>query len=204
MSISIKTLSKKFGEHILFDNINLNIEYGCVTAFTGASGCGKTTLLRIISGLDTDYTGHISGVPRPVSYLFQEDRLFPWYSVEKNIEYVLHGLLSRHEAATTVKQIISDVKLQGHEKKLPSELSGGMQRRVAMARAFCHPSDLLLMDEPFKGFDEKLTLELIVLFESLLHNTHKTVILVAHEQWIIDRLSCNVINIESLSGNTVA
>jgi len=201
VSIKIKALTKKFGDNILFDNISLNIEYGSVTAFTGVSGCGKTTLLRIISGLDTDYTGHIDGAPRPVSYLFQEDRLFPWYSVEKNIEFVLRGLLSKHDAAETVKRIIKDVKLSGHEKKLPAELSGGMQRRAAMARAFCHPSDLLLMDEPFKGFDENLALEMISLFESLINNTRKTVILVAHEKWIIDRLSRGVINIESLSNN---
>lgn len=204
MSISIKSLSKRFGEHILFDNIDLDIKYGSITAFTGASGCGKTTLLRIISGLDTDYTGQISGVPRPVSYLFQEDRLFPWYTVEKNIEFVLHDSLSRHEATKAVSRIIREVKLEGHEKKFPSELSGGMQRRVAMARAFSHPSELLLMDEPFKGFDEKLTLELIALFESLLLNSLKTVILVAHEKWLIDRLDCSVINIESLSSNTIS
>lgn len=199
MSIKINSLTKKFGEHVLFDKIDLTIEHGSLTAFTGASGCGKTTLLRILSGLDKDYTGSVAGVSLPVSYLFQEDRLFPWYNVEKNISFVLHDFYKKHEIDFLVKQIIEDVSLKGHEKKLPSELSGGMQRRVAMARAFCHPSDLLLLDEPFKGFDNKLTLELINLLDSLFKKTKKTVILVAHEQWIIDMLCCTSIDIQSLS-----
>ena len=143
------------------------MQKGKVTALTGPSGCGKTTLLRMIAGLDTDYTGNIRGVPDSISFLFQEDRLLPWYNVEQNIGFVLREVMGKTQAQEAVRSIIADVQLTGHEDKMPDALSGGMQRRVAMARAFCYPSSLLLMDEPFKGFDEQLTFELVTLFEKL-------------------------------------
>lgn len=201
MSIRIESLTKKFGVDVLFDGLNLGIEKGCITALTGSSGCGKTTLLRMIAGLDKDYAGTIYGVPDTVSYLFQEDRLLPWFNVEKNIEFVLRDVMSKEEIDLAIKRIIKDVQLNGHEKKLPAELSGGMQRRAAMARAFCHPSALLVMDEPFKGFDERLYLDLVELFERLYANSGKTVLLVAHEPWLIERLSCRVVNVEALAAS---
>lgn len=200
MSIRIQTLSKKFGSQMLFDGISLNIEDGGITALIGGSGCGKTTLLRMISKLDTDYSGHISGVPDQISFLFQEDRLLPWYNVRENIEFVLKDVMEKEAINTFVTNMIKNVQLNGHETKHPVELSGGMQRRVAMARAFCYPAKLLLMDEPFKGFDMKLNLELISLFLKLYKNSDKTVILVAHETELIERLpNCNIINVESFS-----
>jgi NitT/TauT family transport system ATP-binding protein len=200
MSISIESLTKKFGNQTLFDGIDLSIKEGGITALIGGSGCGKTTLLRMICGLDKDYTGQIFGVPDQISFLFQEDRLLPWYNVKKNIEFVLRDVMEKERIANVVSQIIKDVQLDGHEEKLPSALSGGMQRRVAMARAFCYPTDLLLMDEPFKGFDLKLNLELITLFHKLYADSGKTVILVAHEMELIDRLEdCAVIDVESFS-----
>ena len=199
MNIRVASLFKTFGENELFKNINLEIEQNEITALTGGSGCGKTTLLRMICGLDKDYTGQISGVPERISFLFQEDRLLPWYNVRKNIEFVLKDSMGKDEMNGAVSDMIAAVQLDGHELKLPSELSGGMQRRVAMARAFCCPSSLLIMDEPFKGFDKKLNLELISLFKRL-HTDHpRTVLLVAHETELIDILGCKVIDVEALS-----
>lgn len=200
MSISIDSLTKSFGEQLLFDGISFDIEQGGLTAFVGGSGCGKTTLLRMICGLDKDYTGRITGVPDKISFLFQEDRLLPWANVEENIAFVLKDVMDKAQMESAVADIIKAVQLDGHEKKRPSELSGGMQRRVAMARAFCYPSGLLLMDEPFKGFDLKLNLELIALFIKLFEGSGKTVILVAHETELIKRLpGCTVIDVEALS-----
>jgi len=200
MSIRIESLTKKFGDQVLFDGMDLEIKKGGITALIGGSGCGKTTLLRMICGLDKDYSGHILGVPDQKSFLFQEDRLLPWYNVKQNIEFVLKDVMEKEQIETTVSQIIKDVQLDGHENKLPSALSGGMQRRVAMARAFCYPANLLLMDEPFKGFDLKLNLELIALFQKLYAGSGKTVILVAHETELIDRLeNCTVIDVEAFS-----
>lgn len=200
MSIRIEALTKKFGDQLLFDGVNLEIKQGSITALIGGSGSGKTTLLRMICGLDKDYSGRIYGVPDKISFLFQEDRLLPWYNVKRNIEFVLKDVMEKEKMELAVSQIIKNVQLDGHETKLPSELSGGMQRRVAMARAFCYPANLLLMDEPFKGFDLKLNLELISLFQKLYVNSGKTVILVAHETELLQRLGdCTVIDIEAFS-----
>lgn len=198
MSIRVEALTKRFGGHVLFENLCLELCPG-VTALTGGSGSGKTTLLRMIAGLDRDYDGRITGVPDTVSFLFQEDRLLPWYDVEKNIGFVLRDVMSKPQAAEAVRRIIHDVRLTGHENKLPHALSGGMQRRVAMARAFCYPSALLLLDEPFKGFDEKLLLELVSLFEKVCRDTQKTILLVTHEPWLIERLGCAVVDVGALT-----
>ncbi len=200
MSIRIESLSKKFGDQMLFKDVSLEIKQGGITALIGGSGCGKTTLLRMISGIDKDYSGRIYGVPDQISFLFQEDRLLPWYNVKRNIEFVLKDVMEKEQMELAVSQIIKDVQLDGHETKLPSELSGGMQRRVAMARAFCYPASLLLMDEPFKGFDLKLNLELIALFQKLYASSGKTVILVAHETELLQRLAdCTVIDVQAFS-----
>ncbi len=200
MTIRIESLTKKFADNMLFDGINLEIKSGGITAFIGGSGCGKTTLLRLISGLDKDYSGSITGVPERISFLFQEDRLLPWCNVKENIAFALKDVMSKEQLEAAVSDIIKSVQLDGHENKRPSELSGGMQRRVAMARAFSYPANLLLMDEPFKGFDLKLNLELISLFLKLYEGSGKTVIIVAHETDLLERLpNCHVIDVEALS-----
>lgn len=200
MSIIVESLTKKFGDQALFDGIDLEIKTGGITALIGGSGSGKTTLLRMICGLDRNYSGHITGVPERISFLFQEDRLLPWLNVRENIAFVLNDVMEKEQIPDTVSQIIKAVQLDGHDTKHPFELSGGMQRRVAMARAFCYPADLLLMDEPFKGFDLKLNLELIALFLTLYEGSGKTVVLVAHETELIRRLpDCSVIDVDTIS-----
>lgn len=199
MSIRITNLTKRFGDHVLFENLNLDLPAGQVVALTGRSGCGKTTLLRMITGLDKDYTGTITGVPDKISFMFQEDRLLPWYDARRNLEYVLRDVMDKEAMAAAVESMIEAVGLKGHEHKKPDELSGGMQRRVAMARAFLYPADLLVMDEPFKGFDAALTEELVALFERLYIGSGKTVLLVLHELDIIARLQCAAVDVASLA-----
>jgi NitT/TauT family transport system ATP-binding protein len=202
MSISIKNLTKRFGDHVVFENLQLEIPTEHIIAFTGRSGCGKTTLLRMITGLDKDYSGSITEVPDRISFMFQEDRLLPWYNVRRNLEYVLKDVMDKRLITTAVDDMIAAVDLKGHEHKKPDTLSGGMQRRVAMARAFLYPADLLVMDEPFKGFDAALTGDLISLFERLYIGTGKTVLLVLHEPDIIARLGCEVIDVASLTASS--
>ncbi len=199
MNIRIESLTKRFNGHVIFENLNLEIPAGRIVALTGRSGCGKTTLLRMIAGLDTDYSGQITGVPAKMSFMFQEDRLLPWCDVRQNLEFVLKDVMNRDEMRNVINSMLAAVDLAGHAHKKPAELSGGMQRRVAMARAFCYPADLLVMDEPFKGFDAELTNELISLFERLYTGSGKTVLLVLHEPEIIARLGCGVIDIQALA-----
>jgi NitT/TauT family transport system ATP-binding protein len=199
MSIRITNLTKRFGDHVLFENLSLELPAGQVVALTGRSGCGKTTLLRMIADLDKDYTGTITGVPDRISFMFQEDRLLPWYDAQRNLEYVLKDIMDKEAMAAAVEGMIEAVGLKGHEHKKPDDLSGGMQRRVAMARAFLYPADLLVMDEPFKGFDVALTEELIALFERLYVESGKTVLLVLHQPDIISRLQCAVVDVAALA-----
>jgi len=196
MSIHIENLTKAFQNHLLFDNLNLDFPLGETTILAGRSGSGKTTLLRILAGLDKRYTGKISGVPDRIAFMFQEDRLLPWYSAYENIAFVLRDVMKKEEIDKAVREIIREMQLDGHEQKLPSKLSGGMKRRVAMARAFCYPSGLLLMDEPFKGLDTELKRDLIALFERRYIKTGKTAILVTHDDYVISRFNCHMVHLD--------
>lgn len=193
--IRIESLTKKFGQQTVFENLNLNIPFNKTTVISGPSGSGKTTLLRIIAGLDRDYTGNISGVPSTVSFMFQEDRLLPWRSVKGNIEFVLKSVIGEAEMSSAISQILEDVQLTGHEDKFPSSLSGGMKRRAALARALCFPYELLILDEPFNGLDSQLKDDIILLFKKLFVDTEKTAIIVTHDKEVIQKLGCNEIDL---------
>lgn len=204
MSIKLESLTKKFGDQTVFSGIGLSIPLSKVTLLTGPSGCGKTTLLRIIAGLDKDYIGVVAGVPQNISFMFQEDRLLPWKNVRENIDFVLKDIMNKDEIDSTVSEIINAVQLNGHEYKSPSKLSGGMKRRVAMARAYCYPADIYLFDEPFKGFDTKLLEDMAILFKNRFINTGKTVILVTHDESIFAGMGLNKIDIGAIcKGATV-
>ena len=196
MSIRIKNLTKTFHGHVLFDNLSLDIPSGQTTVLAGRSGSGKTTLLRMIAGLDTRYTGSISGVPDSISVMFQEDRLLPWLSARDNIAFVLRDIMDKDKIDTVINDMVEAVQLLGHDRKMPAKLSGGMKRRVAMARAYCYPADLLLMDEPFKGLDADLKNDMIALYKRLYIDTGKTAILVSHDEAAISMLDCYVIDLD--------
>jgi len=196
MSIRITNLTKRFGDAALFDRLNLDIPLDKPAVIAGRSGCGKTTLLRMMAGLDRDYEGSIEGIPERISFMFQEDRLLPWQSVRSNIEFVLKDVMDKAAMDEAVSRMIAAVQLSGHEDKRPAELSGGMKRRVALARTFCYPAELLLLDEPFKGFDEELNDEMIALFGSLCEQTGRKVVLVTHDLSITDKLDCRVIRLD--------
>ncbi len=195
MSIRVATLTKRFGDHLLFDRLSLEIPLDKPAVIAGRSGCGKTTLLRILAGLDADFEGTVEGMPERVSFMFQEDRLLPWKDAYANIEFVLKDAMPADAIREAVPRMLDAVQLSGHGHKLPSALSGGMKRRVALARTFCYPAELLLMDEPFKGFDEQLNDEMIALFHRLSVETGKKVVLVTHDLSIADKIDCRVIRL---------
>jgi ABC-type nitrate/sulfonate/bicarbonate transport system ATPase subunit len=157
-------------------------------ALVGPSGAGKTTILNLVGGLDRDMEGEIliNGQPltdrqtHPVryGYMFQEPRLMPWLTVEDNVRLVLDGMDDSTERA---RQLLREVELEGNERSFPRQLSGGMQRRVALARAFAVRPMLLLMDEPFISLDAptaaRLREQLLILWEEL----RPTVLFVTHD-----------------------
>lgn len=154
-----KTYTVEQKEVPILNNINLEIEPGEFVTILGQSGCGKSTLLRIIAGL-TDYQkGSVTYGGEPVTnpgmergMIFQDHRLFPWMKIKDNISLGLKGI-SRQDKERIVKEYLSLVKLDGFENVYPSQLSGGMSQRAAIARGLAMKPEILLLDEPFGALD---------------------------------------------------
>ena len=146
--IRLSHVTAKYPEKIVFDDLSLTLPDTGAVALMAPSGFGKTTLLRVLAGLKAIDAGEVTGLEnKKLSFLFQEDRLLPWESAEKNVELV--------SDSTTAKDWLNRMEISD-QKQLPKEMSGGMQRRVALARAMAFGGDMLLLDEPFKGLDEAL------------------------------------------------
>jgi NitT/TauT family transport system ATP-binding protein len=149
--IRVVNLNKAFGPHIVFKNTTMRFSAGKRTVIMGESGCGKTTLLRILMGLEPLDSGEIAGIPKYISAVFQEDRFLEEFSAVSNIAFaadkgVTKELILRH---------LAELGLRESALQSVCELSGGMRRRVAIARAMLAKKELLLLDEPFKGLDDR-------------------------------------------------
>jgi NitT/TauT family transport system ATP-binding protein len=179
--VKIRNLYKSYGSHVVFNDLNMSFKKNKITVILGPSGCGKTTLLNIISGIDKKYIGEVKLKDNTISYIFQEDRLIPNLTVFENIAFVLKSTINRKEIENITNKYLRLVKLTEYKDMLPKSLSGGMKRRVAIARAFAYKSRLLLMDEPFKGLDQKLKNEIIEEFLRIYNEDKRTVILVTHD-----------------------
>lgn len=174
---------------VALSNTNLKIDKGQFVVLLGPSGCGKSTILRIIAGLDTPTSGdaliHELRITAPGperGMIFQDYALFPWRTVERNVEFGLEARgIGAAERRSIAHALIRLVGLIGFEKAYPSQLSGGMQQRVSLARALANDPEVLLMDEPFSAVDsqtrETLQDELLRIWEM----THKTIIFVTHD-----------------------
>ena len=145
--ISVKDITVRFGEKTVLDRFSLDLPETGITALSGPSGCGKTTLLRVLAGLQPVEAGTVITPPDPV-ILFQENRLLPWRTVEQHIADVLP-----RERRGEASRWLALAELEGEEKHYPAALSGGMGRRLALARALACGGGLILLDEPFAGVD---------------------------------------------------
>lgn len=191
--VSIENLTKVFhtasgGDLRALDNVDLSIGDGQFVAVIGSSGCGKTTLLRIIAGLEGGYEGRLviggnvnPGPSKDVGVVFQDANLLPWRTVLNNVLLPAQVLkIDMKEATARAHDLIELVGLKGFEDKYPFELSGGMRQRVSIARALIHDPSILLMDEPFGALDaltrEHMNLELLKIW----HSAKKTVFLITH------------------------
>lgn len=179
MAIKIENLSKSFGEKSIIRDVSFTIPDKGIFGIFGDSGCGKTTLLRIISGLDTPSSGKISGNENlKLSVVFQEDRLLPNQTVLKNVSIISDG--------ETALKCLKTVHLDDSAGLKTEELSGGMGRRVAIARALAYNGDLFLLDEPFKGLESELKDEFFSLFEEIAKT--KPVIIITHDEQIKSKI----------------
>lgn len=189
--IKLTNISKTFGDKQIFDKLNLLIKEKSTVALMGASGCGKTTLLRIIAGLEKADGGTVFS-DNKISYLFQEDRLCEDFSVISNIKFVIKDF-NREKTVEILKNLgISDTA----DKKV-KELSGGMKRRVAIARALAVQYDVLILDEPFKGLDEELKKGIIEFIKD--YNKDKTVIMVTHDLEEAKQMGGKILNFSDLT-----
>ncbi|MDD7201796.1 MAG: ATP-binding cassette domain-containing protein [Sphaerochaetaceae bacterium] len=170
--MTISHLSKSYGKHSVFQDRTFTIEEGKINVLVGPSGSGKTTLLRIICGLEQPDSGDLSALRgKRFSMAFQEDRLCKNLSASANVRLV--------SGPETADRILTELGLGDSLKQPVKYLSGGMQRRVALARALAAQSDILLLDEPFTGLDDETKEEVIRLFLELAQG--KTTILVTHD-----------------------
>lgn len=182
MDIEVRKLTKKFNDLTVFNDFDIKIPENKITAVIGESGCGKTTLLNILSGIYDADKGVFKNLARKtVSYIFQEPRLLEWKTVKGNIEFVLKDTYSPQERRIIAEKYMILVGLDRFSNYYPYQLSGGMAQRVAIARAFAFPSDILLMDEPFKQLDIKLKKDILNSFLELWHTDKRTVIFVTHD-----------------------
>jgi sulfate/thiosulfate transport system ATP-binding protein len=193
MSIDISHVNKKFGDFVALDDVSVSIPTGQLTALLGPSGGGKSTLLRIIAGLDKADSGSISieGVDatrlppqkRNVGFVFQHYAVFKHMTVAKNVAF---GLQIRHrpkdEIAHRVDELLRLVHLQQFAHRLPSQLSGGQRQRMALARALAVEPTVLLLDEPFGALDAKVRKELRDWLRRLHDEVHVTTVFVTHDQ----------------------
>ena len=149
--IKLENITFRYGDKLVLDRFSLEIPGDGLTALSGPSGCGKTTLLRVLAGLAKPETGTVDGVnPSRTAFLFQEDRLLPWRTVGQHITDVLPRARRGEQA-----DWLAFAELSGEENAHPAELSGGMARRLALARCAALGGELLLLDEPFAGVDPR-------------------------------------------------
>lgn len=169
------------GTHVALKDLQFSVEAGEFVAITGPSGCGKTTLLNMIAGLDLDFEGDInlgSEMRDGMVYLFQTPRLLPWRTVLQNLTLVL---ADTNNAKDMARSLLRDVELEEFAESYPGQLSLGMQKRVALARAFALSPTLLLMDEPFSSLDPEAAARLRTLLVRLLASRTVTTLFVTHD-----------------------
>ncbi|HUA08565.1 MAG TPA: ABC transporter ATP-binding protein [Candidatus Acidoferrales bacterium] len=175
-AIRIDKLRVAFGDQPVLDGITLNVERGEIVAVLGPSGCGKSTLLRAIAGLDAHPLGTIA-VEGDVGYVFQEPRLFPWLSVEKNVRFAARTPQER----ARVDEVLELTGLQNARETLPKALSGGMAQRTALARALVRKPSVLLLDEPLAALDALRRMQLQEALAEIIAAVGATAILVTHD-----------------------
>jgi len=177
------------GKFTAVDNVSLVFPKGQVTAFVGPSGCGKTTMLRMVAGLEDPTSGMISAYGAPVlgpgpdrGMIFQAYTSFPWLTALQNVEYGMKLLgIPDGERRSRALKLLDEVHLRDFANHYPSELSGGMKQRVAIARTLAQNPKVLLMDEPFGALDAQVRWEMQEMMIDIFEQERKTVIAVTHD-----------------------
>jgi NitT/TauT family transport system ATP-binding protein len=181
MALEIDIFRKAFelaggGERVVFDHFSLHIEDGAIVALVGPSGCGKSSLLRIVAGLDRKFSGAVKTPPGRLGMVFQEPRLLPWRNVVDNLRLAAPKLTE-----SALADLLAAFELDGHGGDFPGQLSLGLARRVALARAFAVDPDLVLLDEPFASLDRALHTRLRALLALRIGAKKMTALIATHD-----------------------
>jgi len=184
MIIFADHISKSYNEIPVLSDFSLRLPEHGIIGLSGPSGCGKTTFLHIMAGLIEPDSGSITGLAgKKTGVVFQEDRLLPWLTAQENIDLIVKN-------STLTQQWLDAIQLSDKADSYPSELSGGMKRRLALARALAFDCDLLLMDEPFQGLDDMLKETLYPLVRDAALT--KPVVMVSHDITELNNLADQV------------
>lgn len=191
MDIVVKNISKSFGENKVLDRFNAVFPEHKITSLMGSSGLGKTTLINILMGLIKQDSGEIEGVPKLKSAVFQEDRLCESFNSVSNVRLVCDNSVNNK----TIISHLEDIGLKGSLNQPVSSLSGGMRRRVVIVRAILAKSDILFLDEPFKGLDYETKRDTM---RYLLKNINgRTVIMITHSVDEAEALGSQIITMKN-------
>ena len=189
----LSNITKSYGERLVLEDLSMIFPAGSVTCIMGPSGCGKTTLFNLITGTIKADAGTISGVPDKLSIVFQEDRLCESFSAVSNIRLVTGDSMSEQE----ILQHFEELGIADSAYMPVCNLSGGMKRRVTIARAMCYNSELILLDEALKGLDDErrhLTMDYIKK-----HSQGKTIICITHDPKEAEYMGGTLIDFTQLS-----
>lgn len=183
-----KSISKRYREKLILDNVNFEMFSGDILGLLGPSGIGKTTLLNILVGSEKEMSGEIVNYHyNKIGYVFQEDRLLNWLTLFENIKIIQENIDEK-----IIWENLSLVGLKDYYNYFPKELSGGMRQRGSIARALTFAGNILLFDEPFKSLDEKLRFELLDLMRKLKEEKNTSILFVTHDieeaLYICDRI----------------
>ncbi|MGB1227056.1 MAG: ABC transporter ATP-binding protein [Poseidonibacter sp.] len=191
--LSINNLSISFNETKILEDVNFDVKQGEIVTLLGSSGCGKTTILRAIAGLQREHEGNICigdtcvsskevyKQDREVGYIFQDYALFPHLSVEENIAFALDKL-SKKDKNKRVDELLKQFDITAHKNKQIHQLSGGQQQRVAIARAMANKPKILLLDEPFANLDSQLRYKTKMWLKNLIKKYNLSAVLVTHDK----------------------
>ena len=191
--IIIKHALKKYGDNVIIPDLSLDIREGEFFTLLGHSGCGKTTLLRMIAGFNSIEGGDfffgekrindLDPAKRNIGMVFQNYAIFPHYTVRKNVEFGLKNKkFPKAKIKTQSEKFMKLMQIDQYADRMPERLSGGQQQRVALARALCIEPDVLLMDEPLSNLDAKLRVEMRTVIKNIQHNVGITTVYVTHDQ----------------------
>jgi len=194
--ITFDHVSKAFDSLRVLDDLSFHIAAGQIVGVVGPSGVGKTTILKLITGILLPDSGTVRVAEGAVGYVFQEPRLLPWRTALDNVAAPLRAQgMDKNRARAAAARWLERVELDGFERYHPAELSGGMAQRVAIARAFAAEPRVLLMDEPFSNMDVTLKGSLIAILQGIIKERETTVVYVTHELTEALRLADRIVEL---------